>query len=565
MSASAAYAPQLQVPASARAGRTAVHMSTDVTFGDASRQSLLKGINSVADAVKVTLGPKGRNVVLQREYGVPEVVNDGVTIARDIVLADRKANVGAKLLIEVASKTDQKAGDGTTTSTILTQALVTEGLKLVASGANPIALQRGLQKASNFLADEVKQVAKPVTSDDEVRNVAIIATGSEQMGRTIANCFKRTGANGATMVEDGQTLTDEIEFTEGMEIERGYISPYFVKNQETQTCELESPRVLVTDRKIGNMNDLVPLLEGLVQSKEPLLIIADDVTGEALSSLVLNKMRGVLDVCAIKSPGFGDRRRGYLEDIAVLTGATFITEQLGLSLDQATMEMLGKAERVAVSKERTTMISTGKHEAEVAERITAIKAEKETTDSEFDREKCEERIAKLGGAIGRIKVGAATETELKDKKLRYEDALNSVKSAMNDGIVPGGGSTLVYLLRTKDKLTNLIEDEDEKLAVDILYRAMTYPIIQIAENAGTEGALVLEKVKDQEFGFGWNAATDCYGDLLELGVIDPSTVTMQAILNSCSIAASVLTTSALITEVPEEDDGGMGPGMGDMM
>jgi len=566
MSASAAYAPQLQVPSSARAGRTAVHMSTDVTFGDESRQALLKGINSVADAVKVTLGPKGRNVVLQREYGVPEVVNDGVTIARDIILPDHKANVGAKLLIEVASKTDQKAGDGTTTSTILTQALVTEGLKLVASGANPIALQRGLQKASNFLADEVKEVAKPVTSDDEIRNVAIIATGSEQMGRTIANCFKRTGANGATMVEDGQTLTDEIEFTEGMEIERGYISPYFVKNQETQTCELESPRVLVTDRKIGNMNDLVPLLEGLVQSKEPLLIIADDVTGEALSSLVLNKMRGVLDVCAIKSPGFGDRRRGYLEDIAVLTGATFITEQLGLSLDQATMEMLGQAERVAVSKERTTMISTGKHEAEVAERIKAIKAEKETTDSEFDREKCEERIAKLGGAIGRIKVGAATETELKDKKLRYEDALNSVKSAMNDGIVPGGGSTLVYLLRTKDKLTALIEDEDEKLAVDILYRAMTYPIIQIAENAGTEGALVLEKVKDQEFGFGWNAATDNYGDLLELGVIDPSTVTMQAILNSCSIAASVLTTSALITEVPEEDpNGGMGPGMGDMM
>jgi chaperonin GroEL len=541
-------------------------MSSEVTFGDASRQALLKGINSVADAVKVTLGPKGRNVVLQREYGVPEVVNDGVTIARDIVLSDNKANVGAKLLIEVASKTDQKAGDGTTTSTILTQALVTEGLKLVASGANAIALQRGLQKASKFLADEIAAVAKPVTDDDEIRNVAIIATGSEQMGRTIANCFKRTGANGATMVEDGQTLTDEIEFTEGMEIERGYISPYFVKNQETQTCELEAPRILVTDRKIGNMNDVVPLLEGLVQSKEPLLIIADDVSGEALSSLVLNKMRGVLDVCAIKSPGFGDRRRGYLEDVAVLTGATFITEQLGLSLDQATMEMLGKAERVAVTKERTTMISTGKHAAEVEERIAAIKVEKETTDSEFDREKCEERIAKLGGAIGRIKVGAATETELKDKKLRYEDALNSVKSAMNDGIVPGGGATLVYLLRTKEKLQALIEDEDEKLAVDILYRAMTYPIIQIAENAGSEGALVLEKVKDQKFGFGWNAATDSYEDLLETGVIDPSTVTMQAILNSCSIAASVLTTSALITEVPEEDpNGGMGGGMGDMM
>jgi chaperonin GroEL len=565
--AAAAYAPQLQVSTSSvRAGRTAVHMSSEVTFGDASRQALLKGINSVADAVKVTLGPKGRNVVLQREYGVPEVVNDGVTIARDIVLSDNKANVGAKLLIEVASKTDQKAGDGTTTSTILTQALVTEGLKLVASGANAIALQRGLQKASKFLADEIAAVAKPVTDDDEIRNVAIIATGSEQMGRTIANCFKRTGANGATMVEDGQTLTDEIEFTEGMEIERGYISPYFVKNQETQTCELEAPRILVTDRKIGNMNDVVPLLEGLVQSKEPLLIIADDVSGEALSSLVLNKMRGVLDVCAIKSPGFGDRRRGYLEDVAVLTGATFITEQLGLSLDQATMEMLGKAERVAVTKERTTMISTGKHAAEVEERIAAIKVEKETTDSEFDREKCEERIAKLGGAIGRIKVGAATETELKDKKLRYEDALNSVKSAMNDGIVPGGGATLVYLLRTKEKLQALIEDEDEKLAVDILYRAMTYPIIQIAENAGSEGALVLEKVKDQKFGFGWNAATDSYEDLLETGVIDPSTVTMQAILNSCSIAASVLTTSALITEVPQEDpNDGMGGSMGDMM
>merc|ERR1719263_2597309 len=410
-------------------------------------------------------------------------------------------------------------------------------------------------------------VAKPVDSDADVLNIATIATGSEAMGRTIANCFKRVGSNGATMVEDGQTLMDEIDFTEGMEIERGFISPYFVKNQEAQTCELESPRVLITDRKIGNMNELVPVLEGLVQSKEPLLIIADDVTGEALSSLVLNKMRGVLDVCAIKSPGFGDRRRGYLEDIAVLTGATFITEQLGLSLDQATMEMLGQAERVAVSKERTTMISTGKHEAEVAERIKAIKAEKETTDSEFDREKCEERIAKLGGAIGRIKVGAATETELKDKKLRYEDALNSVKSAMNDGIVPGGGSTLVYCLRYEDEIRNQLEEGDERLAADLLFRAIQAPIMQIAENAGKEGAVVLEAVKNKDFGFGWNAATDSYEDLLESGVIDPATVTTQAVLNSCSIAASVLTTSALITEVPEKEDamGAMGPGMDDGM
>merc|ERR1719263_995544 len=407
-------------------------------------------------------------------------------------------------------------------------------------------------------------VAKPVDSDADVLNIATIATGSEAMGRTIANCFKRVGSNGATMVEDGQTLMDEIDFTEGMEIERGYISPYFVKNQETQTCELESPRVLVTDRKIGNMNDLVPLLEGLVQSKEPLLIIADDVTGEALSSLVLNKMRGVLDVCAIKSPGFGDRRRGYLEDIAVLTGATFITEQLGLSLETMTAEMLGKAARISVSKERTTMIATGLHTEEVAERIKVIKREAEDTESEFDKEKAMERVAKLGGAIGRIKVGAATETELKDKKLRYEDALNSVKAAMDEGIVPGGGSTLVYMLRYKDSILESMEDEDERLAVDLLYRAITAPLMQIAENAGTEGAVVLERVKDKDFGFGWNAATGVYENLLETGVIDPATVTQQAVLNSASIAASVITTSALITEVKEDMPPGM-PGMDDGM
>ena len=348
----------------------------------------------------------------------------------------------------------------------------------------------------------------------------------------------------------------------------GFVSPYFVKNQEAQTCEMEAPRVLVTDRKVTNMNELVGVLEKLVETKEPLLIIADDVTGEALSSLVLNKMRGVLDVCAIKSPGFGDRRRGYLEDIATLTGATFVTEQLGLTLDQVTMDMLGTAARISVTKERTTMIATGDHNDEVAERIKVIRAEAAETEIEFDKEKAEERIAKLGGAIGRIQVGAATETELKDK-LRYEDALNSVKSAMADGIVPGGGSTLVWLLRKEADVKAVMETEDEVLAVDILFRAMTWPVVQIAFNAGSEGSIVLEKCKNQEFGFGWNAATDTYGDLLEMGVIDPATVTMQAILNSCSIAASVLTTSALITDVPEEQpvggpmDGGMG-GMGGM-
>jgi len=544
-------------------------MYNQVSFGDDSRQSLLKGINAVADAVKVTLGPKGRNVVLERAYGVPEVVNDGVTIARDITLEDASANVGAKLLVEVASKTDTRAGDGTTTSSVLTQAVVIEGLKLVAAGINPMGLQRGLYKASKLLAEEVKAVATPVKDDDTIRNVAVIASGSEQMGRTIASCFQRVGPNGATTVEEGQTLVDEIDFTEGMEIDRGFLSPYFVKNQETQMCEMESPRILVTDRKIGNMQDLVPVLEGLVNSKDPLLIIADDVTGEALSSLVLNKMRGVLDVCAIKSPGFGDRRRGYLQDIATLTGATFITDQLGINLDSVTEEMLGRAARVAVTKERTTMISTGQHAEEVAERIKQIQAEKEQTDSQFDIEKCEERIAKLGGAIGRIKVGAATETELKDKKLRYEDALNSVKAAMNEGVVPGGGATLVYLLRTKDKIAAQMDTDDERLAVDVLFRAITAPIQQIAENAGSEGPIVCEHVKDNEFGYGWNAATDVYGDLFEMGVLDPATVTMQAVLNSCSIAACVLTTSALITEIREDEadpmagagDMGMGGGM----
>jgi len=552
-----------RVAPAARSG--ALAMSTEVQFGDASRKSLLAGIDAVANAVKVTLGPKGRNVVLERSYGVPEVVNDGVTIARDIELDDERANTGAKLLVEVASKTDQRAGDGTTTSTVLTQALVTEGLRLVASGTNPMALQRGLQKASKLLAAEVKAVAKPVDSDEDIMNVATIATGSEGMGRTIASCFKRVGSNGATMVEDGQTLTDEIDFTEGMEIERGFVSPYFVKNQETQTCEMENPKILVTDRKISNMNELVPILEKLVQSKEPLLIVADELTGEALSSLVLNKMRGVLDVCAIKAPGFGDRRRGYLEDIAILTGATFITEQLGLDLESMTDEMLGTAARVSVAKDRTTMIATGEHTGEVAERGRSLKAEAEQTDSEFDKEKAAERVAKLGGAIGRIKVGAATETELKDKKLRYEDALNSVKAAMDEGIVPGGGATLVYILRTKDKvlaaMEDSVEDDDERLAVDLLYRAITAPLMQIAENAGTEGAVVLEHVKDQEFGFGWNAATGVYENLLETGVIDPATVTQQAVLNSASIAASVITTSALITEVKEKGGEGM-DGMG---
>jgi len=422
-----------------------------------------------------------------------------------------------------------------------------------AAGADPMQLQRGLMKASKLLAEEVKKVAVPVDEDADIQSVATIATGSEAMGRTIASCFKRVGKNGATMVEDGQTLVDEIEFTEGMELDRGYISGYFVSNQELQACQMERPRVLVTDKKINFMNELVGVLEPLVKSREPLLIIADDVQGEALQSLVLNSMRGVLDVCAIKSPGFGNRRTGYLEDIATTTGATFITEQLGLSLKEMTVDMLGTAERVSITKERTTMISTGKHSDEVNERIEVLKADMAATDSDFDQEKLQERIAKLGGAIGRIKVGAATETELKDKKLRYEDALNSVKAAMEEGIVPGGGACLVYLSRKKEEIAAQMDNDEQKLAVDILFRAIEAPIIQIGDNAGVDGAVVLEEVKGKDFGYGYNAATDEYEDLLKAGVIDPALVTMEALINSSSIASSVITTSALITEIPEEE------------
>lgn len=404
-----AYAPRpaaLSGLTGARVQRTAVRMAKTVDFDDASRLKLMEGIDIVANAVKVTLGPKGRNVVLERAYGAPEIVNDGVTIARDIELACPQQNVGVKLLVEVASKTDLKAGDGTTTSTVLAQAMVREGLKSVAAGASPVSLQRGLNKAARQIVAEITKLAKPIRGNEDLRAIASISTNSVDMGRIISTAFEKVGALGSTSVEDGQVLTDEIDFTEGMEIDRGYSSPYFVKNQETQSAQLNKPRILITDRKLTNMGEMVTLLEAIVKLKQPLVIIADDVSGEALSSLVLNKMRGVLDVVAVKAPGFGERRRAYMEDIAVLTGATFVTEQLGLTMEQVTPEMLGSAERIVVGKEVTTIISTGEHTEKVAARIKLIQKQKAETDNQFDIEKAEERIAKLGGAIARIKVCA---------------------------------------------------------------------------------------------------------------------------------------------------------------
>lgn len=554
-----------------------------VSFREESRRALVEGINQVANAVKVTLGPKGRNVVLERNYGAPEIVNDGVTIAREIDLRDPEQNVGASLIQEVAAKSDSKAGDGTTTSTIMTQAIVNNGMRAVTAGINPVALNRGIRKAANMVADRIRELATPVSGVEDLKNVATIASGSVEMGRIIAQAADKVGDTGSTVVEESQTLFDEIEFTEGLTIDRGYISPYFVKDQERQIAELVNPRVLVTDAKIDNVNDVVPLLEQLVKSKDPLLIIAEDVTGEALSALVVNKMRGVLDVVAIKAPGFGNRRRDYTQDIAIATGASFVAEELGITLDSVTLDMLGTADRIVIAKETTTIVTDGKQQEEIDSRIAQLRREADNADTDFDRDKCTERIASLGGGIARIKVGAATETELKDKKLRYEDALNSVQSARELGIVPGGGACLAHIQNVyMNEVLDAMDGEDERQGAMILFKAMGAPCMQVAENAGIEGAVVLAKIQalceENGFGWGWDAGAMEYCDLMERGVLDPAKVTINAIENSASVAGLVLTTECLVTEIPiemsEEDKqrlfdqqsmaAGMGPGMTQM-
>jgi len=540
-------------------------MAKKVTFGEESRKSLVNGINAVADAVKITLGPKGRNVVLERSFGIPQVINDGVTIARDIELEDPMENTGARLLQEVASKTDLKAGDGTTTSTVLTQAIVNRGIKAVTSGVNPLALKRGIEKTCRILVKEIKAMARPCSGIEDIRNIATIAAGgNEEIGRIISMAFEKVGENGSTTVEESQSLQDEVDFTEGMELDRGYISPYFVKDMERQIAELINPRILVTDKKITSVQELVPLLETVVRSKEPLLIIAEDVTGEALSTLVVNKMRGVLDVCAIRSPGFGERRKAYLEDIAILTGATYIAEEVGLTLDKVTIDQLGKANRIIIAKEACTIISDSASQEKITARIEQIKRQIQNTDSEFDREKGEERIARLGGGIARIKVGAATETELKDKKLRYEDAINSTKAAIEMGITPGGGSTLLSLIKKIPEIQKMLPDEDERLGATIVAKALEAPILQIALNAGQEGEVVLNKCQRMEYGMGYNAATNTYENLFDSGVVDAAKVACWSLENACSIASMVLTTEALVVEIPEKKTQQKEDSMGDL-
>lgn len=540
------------------ASRMELNMAKKLSFREDSRKKLVEGINVVANAVKITIGPKGRNVVLERSYGPPEIVNDGVTIARDIQLEDPEMNVGAKLVQEVASKSDNKAGDGTTTSTLMTQEIVNQGIRVVAAGANPVSLRNGVQLAAGLLAKQVRDLAKPVQSNNDLLSIATISANSPTMGAIIAKAYEKVGDTGSTVVEESQTLLDEIEFTEGLSIDRGFLSPYFVKDNERQVCEMSTPRVLVTDKKISAVQDLVPILEQMVKTKEPLFIVAEDVTGEALSALVVNKLRGVLDIVAIKAPSFGDRRRNYLQDIAVATGATYVADEVGISLESVTLDMLGKADRVVVGKDTTTIVTDASNSDNIAKRIGQIKAEAEATDNKFDKEKSQERIAALGGGIARIKVGAATETELKDKKLRYEDALNSVKSALEMGVVPGGGATMLYMSQDEKLKEDILsqcksDDEDEKLGVEIMFRSLSGPIKQIAKNAGLEGEVVAEKCRTGQFGWGYNAATDSYEDLVANGVLDPAKVTINALENAASIAALVLTTEVLITEIPKNE------------
>lgn len=541
-------------------------MAKKLSFREESRRKLVEGINVVANAVKITIGPKGRNVVLERSYGAPEIVNDGVTIARDITLEDPEMNVGAKLVQEVAQKSDNKAGDGTTTSTLMTQEITNQGIRVVAAGANPVSLRNGVQLASKMLAQKVRELAKPVSSNEDLLNIATIASNSPTMGAIIAKAYEKVGETGSTVVEESQTLQDEVEFTEGLSIDRGYLSPYFVKDTERQVCEMQNPRVLVTDKKIQNVNDMIPILEQLVKTKEPLFVVAEDITGEALSALVVNKLRGVLDIVAIKAPSFGDRRRQYLQDIAIATGATYVADEVGISLESVTLDMLGKCDRLVVGKDSTTIVTGEENVDALNARIAQIRAEAAATDNKFDKEKAEERVAALGGGIARIKVGAATETELKDKKLRYEDALNSVRSALEMGVVPGGGACMLHMSCDEELKKKILDacmeggyengqavDEDMKLGVEIMFRSLPGPIKQIAANAGLEGEVVADKCRYQPFGFGYNAAADTYEDLLATGVLDPAKVTINAIENAASIAALVLTTEVLITEIPEKN------------
>ncbi|HEY2629550.1 MAG TPA: chaperonin GroEL [Usitatibacter sp.] len=540
----------------------------DVKFKEAARVRMIAGVNILADAVKVTLGPKGRNVVLERSFGAPTVTKDGVSVAKEIELKDKFENMGAQLVKEVASKTSDVAGDGTTTATVLAQAIVAEGMKFVAAGMNPMDLKRGIDKAVSVAVEELKKISKPCKDSKEIAQVGSISANADpEIGKTIAEAMDKVGKEGVITVEDGKGLENELDLVEGMQFDRGYISPYFINNPDKQMAVLEDPFVLLHDKKVSNIRDLLPVLEQVAKAGRPLLIIAEDVDGEALATLVVNNLRGILKTTAVKAPGFGDRRKAMLEDIAILTGGTVIAEELGLKLENVTLKDLGRAKRIEVGKENTTLIDGAGKEDTIKARVETIRKQIEEATSDYDKEKLQERVAKLAGGVAVIKVGAATEVEMKEKKARVEDALHATRAAVEEGIVPGGG---VALLRTKDAIAKIKTDnEDQAAGVKIVLRAIEQPLREIARNAGDEPSVVIAKVLDGKGNFGYNAQTGEYGDMVAMGVLDPTKVTRYALQNAASVAALILTTDAMVAELPKDDKpqmgggGGMG-GMGDM-
>lgn len=523
-------------------------MSKEIKFSSDARSAMVRGVDILADTVKVTLGPKGRNVVLEKSFGSPLITNDGVTIAKEIELEDHFENMGAKLVSEVASKTNDIAGDGTTTATVLTQAIVREGIKNVTAGANPIGIRRGIETAVAAAVEALKNNAIPVANKEAIAQVAAVSSRSEKVGEYISEAMEKVGKDGVITIEESRGMETELEVVEGMQFDRGYLSQYMVTDSEKMVADLENPYILITDKKISNIQEILPLLESILQSNRPLLIIADDVDGEALPTLVLNKIRGTFNVVAVKAPGFGDRRKAMLEDIAILTGGTVITEDLGLELKDATIEALGQAARVTVDKDSTVIVEGAGNPEAISHRVAVIKSQIETTTSEFDREKLQERLAKLSGGVAVIKVGAATETELKEMKLRIEDALNATRAAVEEGIVAGGGTALVNVIPA---VTNLELIGDEATGRNIVLRALEEPVRQIAYNAGFEGSIVIDRLKNAEVGTGFNAATGEWVNMIDQGIIDPVKVSRSALQNAASVASLILTTEAVVANKPE--------------
>ena len=543
----------------------------EVKFGNSARQKMIAGVNILADAVKVTLGPKGRNVVLDKSFGAPTVTKDGVSVAKEIELEDNFENMGAQMVKEVASQTSDGAGDGTTTATVLAQAIFREGLKSVSAGFNPMDLKRGIDKASAVVVDQLQSISVPCSDDTSIAQVGTISANSDSaVGEVIAEAMEKVGKEGVITVEEASGLENELDVVEGMQFDRGYLSPYFINQADSQSVELEDPYILLFDKKISNIRDLLPLLEGVAKSGRPLLVIAEDIEGEALATLVVNNIRGIVKVAGVKAPGFGDRRKAMLQDIAILTGGQVISEEVGLSLEKTTLEDLGTAKKVQITKENSTVIDGAGTSSDIKARISQINAEIEDSSSDYDREKLQERLAKLSGGVAVIKVGAATEIEMKEKKARVEDALNATKAAVLEGIVPGGGVALVRAKSALDKLEG--DNDDQNVGINILRRALEEPLRQIVGNAGNDSSVILNEVANGKGNYGYNAATGEYGDMVEMGIVDPTKVTRYALQNAASVTGLLLTTEAMVTEAPQDDApvapmpdmGGMG-GMGGMM